>query len=303
MLETAALPLALMPRIPFGEKVAEAVDWVTEHWGVFFDSLNTHVNNLVDDLSAFLLDLPIVVVVVVLALLAFLVKGWKLGVVSAVGLLLIDSFNCWPSTMETLSLILVAAVIAILIAVPVGVLAAKSSIASAIIRPIMDFMQTLPAFVYLLPVLFLFGIGSTAAITATIVFAIPPGVRLTELGIRQVDPEMVEAGQSFGASPSKILFGVELPLALPSIMAGINQVIMLALSMVVIGGMVGAAGLGADVTAALQNLDIARGAEAGVSVVILAIYLDRVTAALGDLGRSPLGVFRTRRRAAKLAVS
>jgi glycine betaine/proline transport system permease protein len=195
--------------------------------------------------------------------------------------------------MQTLALIVVAGLIAVLLSVPLGILAAKSRIASLLIRPVLDFMQTLPAFVYLLPTLFLFGLGYATATLATIVFAMPPGVRLTELGIRQVDAETVEAGHAFGATPGRILRGVQIPLAMPTIMAGVNQVIMLALSMVVIGGMVGAEGLGGSVVQALSTLDIPLGAEAGVSVVILAIYLDRVTAGLG--GQTESGLARLRR--------
>jgi ABC-type proline/glycine betaine transport system permease subunit len=162
------------------------------------------------------------------------------------------------------------------------VLAAKSDVASAVIRPVLDFMQTTPAFVYLIPALLLFRVGVVPGIVATIVFAMAPGVRLTELGIRGVDQEVVEAGQAFGSSPWRILRQIQLPLAKPSIMAGVNQVIMLSLSMVVIAGMVGAGGLGGDIVASLNRIDVGLGAEAGVSVVILAIVLDRMTAALGS---------------------
>ncbi|WP_348857116.1 ABC transporter permease [Nocardioides cheoyonin] len=286
------IPLNLMPRINLGEWASDAVDWLTTHWGGFFDGVANVLNSIVGHITDGLLSAPIIVVVIVLAAIAFLSRGWKLAIVAAVGLLLIDSFDEWSAAMETLALIVVAAVIAIVLSIPIGLLAARSRIASAITRPVMDFMQTLPAFVYLLPVLFLFGLGQAAGVLATIVFALPPGVRLTELGIRQVDAEMVEAGQAFGATSGKILRGVQIPLAMPTIMAGVNQVIMLSLSMVVIGGMVGAPGLGSDVTAALTSLQIGQGAEAGVSVVILAIYLDRVTAGLSRTAESPVAKAR-----------
>jgi ABC-type proline/glycine betaine transport system permease subunit len=163
-----------------------------------------------------------------------------------------------------------------------GIVAARARSVSLVTKPVMDFMQTLPSFVYLLPALFLLGLGAAPAILATIVFAMPPGVRLTELGIRQVDQEMVEAGQAFGATPREVLRGIQIPLAMPTVMAGVNQVIMLALSMTVIAGLVGAGGLGGAVVQALQTLDVPLGAESGVSVVFLAIYLDRVTAAVGQ---------------------
>jgi len=185
-------------------------------------------------------------------------------------------------TMQTLAVVLVAAVIATLIGVPVGVWAAQRRIVGTIARPILDFMQTLPVFVYLIPAVFFFGVGVVPGVVATTVFAIPPAVRLTELGIRQVDRETVEAAEAFGSPPLQILREIQLPLALPSIMAGINQVIMLALSMVVVAGLVGAAGLGSLVVRAVTQLDVASGFEGGLAVVILAIYLDRLTAALAE---------------------
>jgi len=281
-------PLNLMPRIHLGNWVNSAVEWLTTHWSGFFNGIGNGLNSVVAHLTDALMSSPIFVVVIVLAVIALLARGIGTAIAAAVGLLLIDSFNEWSSAMQTLALIVVAAVIAIVLSIPIGIVAAKSRIGSMVVRPVLDFMQTLPAYVYLLPALFFFGLGSAAGVVATIIFAMPPGVRLTELGIRQVDSEMVEAGQAFGAPPGKVLFGIQIPLAMPTIMAGVNQVIMLALSMVVIGGMVGAPGLGQDVTSALTTLDIGKGAEAGVSVVFLAIYLDRVTAGLGRGEPSPL---------------
>ncbi|WP_437440529.1 ABC transporter permease [Nocardioides eburneus] len=277
-----------MPRIHLGNWVNSAVEWLTTHWSGFFNGIGNGLNSVVAHLTDALMSSPIFVVVIVLAVIALLARGIGTAIAAAIGLLLIDSFNEWSSAMQTLALIVVAAVIAIVLSIPIGIVAAKSRIGSMVVRPVLDFMQTLPAYVYLLPALFFFGLGSAAGVVATIIFAMPPGVRLTELGIRQVDSEMVEAGQAFGAPPGKVLFGIQIPLAMPTIMAGVNQVIMLALSMVVIGGMVGAPGLGQDVTSALTTLDIGKGAEAGVSVVFLAIYLDRVTAGLGRGEPSPL---------------
>jgi glycine betaine/proline transport system permease protein len=286
-------PLNLMPRIRLGNAVDHVVTWLQDHCSGFFDAISHAINDTVDWLASELLSLPIIAVVIVLTLIALVARGWQTAVLAAVGFLLIDSFNQWSNAMQTLALIVVAGLIAVLLSVPLGILAAKSRVASLLIRPVLDFMQTLPAFVYLLPTLFLFGLGYATATLATIVFAMPPGVRLTELGIRQVDAETVEAGHAFGATPGRILRGVQIPLAMPTIMAGVNQVIMLALSMVVIGGMVGAEGLGGSVVQALSTLDIPLGAEAGVSVVILAIYLDRVTAGLG--GQTESGLARLRR--------
>ena len=225
-------------------------------------------------------------VAVVLTLIALVVKGWLLAVGAALGFVLIFAMNQWDNAVQTIALVLVASAIATLLAIPTGILAARSSVASAIVRPVLDFLQTMPAFVYLIPAIMLFRTGVVPGIIASIVFAMAPGVRFTELGIRQVDREVVEAGHAFGATPGRILRQIQLPLAMPTIMAGINQIIMLSLSMVVIAAMVGAPGLGQDVVTGLTGLRVGLGVEAGLAVVILAIYLDRVTAALGD--RSPV---------------
>ena len=183
--------------------------------------------------------------------------------------------------METLVLVTLATLTALIFAIPLGIWAARNKYVSVLIRPVLDLMQTMPAFVYLIPSVLFFSIGVVPGMFATLIFAMPPGVRMTELGIKQVDKETVEAGRSFGATDWQILRGIQLPLAVPTIMAGVNQVIMLALSMAVIAGMVGADGLGKEVVKALATIDIAKGTEAGLSIVFLAIYLDRVTAALG----------------------
>ena len=186
----------------------------------------------------------------------------------------------WPQAMETLALLLVATLVSVVIAVPLGIAAAKSDRVSAFVRPVLDFMQTMPAFVYLVPAVVFFGLGVVPGVITTIIFALPPGVRLTELGIRQVDGETVEAGHAFGSSPGQILRGIELPLARATIMAGVNQVIMLGLSMAVIAGLIGAGGLGQVVVTSISRLDVGLGFEGGLAVVILAIYLDRLTAVL-----------------------
>lgn len=216
------------------------------------------------------------------AVLAWVVRSWKFAVLSLLGFVLIAAMGQWTNSMDTLSLVLVAGLLAVLLSIPIGVLAGVSPLVRRIVSPVLDFMQTMPAFVYLIPAVSLYGIGPTPGIVATVIFAMPPGVRLTSLGIQQVDPEVVEAGESFGSSPSRILTRIQLPLALPTIMAGINQVIMLSLSMVVIAGMVGAGGLGAEVYGALTGGQPALGFEAGLGVVILAMYLDRVTNALAS---------------------
>jgi glycine betaine/proline transport system permease protein len=218
--------------------------------------------------------------ILLLSLLALSVAGWRMGLFGLIALTLVASVGQWTNAMDTLGLVLVASAIAVVIAIPIGILAAYNDLVSKIVKPVLDLMQTLPAFVYLIPAIFFFSIGAVPGVVATIVFAMPPGVRLTELGIRQIDKELVEAGESFGASPTKVLTGIQLPLALPTIMAGVNQVIMLGLSMVVIAGMVGAGGLGSEVYQGITRNDGALGFEAGIAVVILAIFLDRLTAAV-----------------------
>ena len=223
----------------------------------------------------------VVLVIIALAQLAFLAGGWKLAAFTVIAFGFIDSMGFFGGTMRSLSLVLIAAVFAAIVGVPVGILAARNNLMSAIVRPVLDFMQTMPAFVYLLVAIILFRVGSPAGVIASFIFATPPAVRLTELGIRQVDPEVVEAARAFGAKDRELLLQVQLPLARPTIMAGINQVIMLSLSMVVIAGLAGAGGVAADVVAGVTRLQVGRGLAAGLAVVILAIYLDRVTAAFG----------------------
>jgi len=285
-------------RIPLGTWAEDIIEFITDTFGFLFDFVATVVSGAFDIVDAVLATPPFWAVIIVLAVLAFAARGWKFALGTVVGLGIIVGVDQWENAMDTLALVLVASVIAILIAVPLGIAAAKNRTTSNFLRPVLDFTQTMPAFVYLIPALILFGIGVVPGVVATIIFAVAPGVRLTELGIRGVDSEVVEAGQAFGASPWRILRQIQLPLALPSIMAGINQVIMLSLSMVVIAGMVGAGGLGQIVVGALNRIDVALGFEAGLSVVILAIFLDRLTASFGA-GTTPLGRLVARRSHAK----
>lgn len=281
-------------RLPLGNWVETGVDAVTKTFSPIFDVIKFVFGSLYEAVEFALITPPFWVVILVAALVALVIKGWKFALGSVVGLLAIVTMNQWENAMESLSLVLVASAVAVIISIPLGILAAQSNIASAVTRPVLDFMQTLPAFVYLVPALLFFGIGVVPGMVATIIFAMAPGVRLTELGIRGVDGEVVEAGQAFGSSPWRILFQIQLPLAAKTIMAGVNQVIMLSLSMVVIAGIVGAGGLGGDVLQALSRIDVGLGAEAGLSVVIIAIFLDRLTAALGGSARSPFRFRRTR---------
>jgi len=288
-----------IPNPHIGDVVSDAIDWVTDHLGGLLDGISAVLTFLIDMVTDALLYPPPLVTVALFTLLALLVRSWKFALVALVGLLLVVSMELWEPAMETLGLVLVAAFVALVIAIPVGILAARNDTVSAVVRPVLDFMQTMPAFVYLVPVVLFFGIGVVAGVCATIIFALPPGVRLTELGIRQVDRETVEAGEAFGGTSGQILRGIQLPLGLPTIMAGVNQVIMLSLSMAVVAGLVGAGGLGQEVVKSISQINVALGFEAGLAVVILAIYLDRLTGAIGQpTGRSLVEVVRSRRAVA-----
>ncbi len=271
-----------LPRVPVGEWVDTAFDWLKDNFDPVFDAVATGTETAVEGVTDALLFLPPLLFAAILALLAVFVRSVVFAIGSLVGLLLIQSMELWEPAMQTLALVLVATLIAIVVAIPVGIAAAKSSRVSGLVRPVLDLMQTMPAFVYLIPAVTFFSIGLVPGVITTIIFALPPGVRLTELGIRQVDRETVEAGHAFGSSPWQILRGIELPLARPTIMAGVNQVIMLALSMAVIAGFIGAPGLGQIVVTSISRLNIGLGFEAGLSVVILAIFLDRLTASFGE---------------------
>lgn len=226
---------------------------------------------------------PAVILIVLLSALAYMAGGIGPTVFSIVGFLLIVSMGYWVATMETLALVMAATFFALLVGIPAGIWSARSAIANQAIRPVLDFMQTMPAFVYLIPAVLFFGLGRVPGAIATLIFAMPPAVRLTALGIRQVPKEVVEAAQAFGATPRQLLFKAQLPIAMPTILAGLNQTIMLALSMVVIGGMIGAGGLGAQVLIGITQMKIDVGFESGVAVVILAIFLDRITQRLGGM--------------------
>ncbi|ROQ02944.1 glycine betaine/proline transport system substrate-binding protein [Rathayibacter sp. PhB93] len=286
-------------RLPLGAAAETVVDVLTQTFQPVFDLLRTVFGAAYTGVDFVLATPPFWVVIALIAVLAYAARGWVFGLGSAVGLLLIASVDQWDNAMDSLALVLVASAVAIALSVPLGILAARNRTASTILRPVLDFMQTMPAFVYLIPALILFRVGVVPGIVATIVFAMAPGVRLTELGVRGVDSELVEAGESFGSSKWRILRQIQLPLALPSILAGLNQVIMLSLSMVVIAGMVGAGGLGGDVVASIGRIDVALGFEAGIAVVILAIILDRMTSALG--APSPARVARASSRKAVVA--
>ncbi|MGP6178258.1 ABC transporter permease [Microbacterium sp. A196] len=268
-------------RVPIGEWASTAVDWVKDNLEGLLDFISFVVKFLVNGLTDILVGTPFPLLIAIFALIAWFVRSWQMAVGTVVAFVLIVGMNLWEPAMQTLSLVIVSAIVAVLIAIPLGIWSARNATVRAILKPVLDFMQTMPAFVYLIPAIVFFSIGVVPGLVATVIFSLPPGVRLTELGIRGVDSETVEAGHAFGATPGQILRGIQLPLAMPTIMAGINQVIMLALSMAVIAGMAGADGLGKMVVEAISTVNIAKGVEAGLGVVLVAVFLDRVTAALG----------------------
>lgn len=289
MRRTASSILAqqVIPTVPVGDWIEAVIGWLQANLAPLW----TFIEFVLDGLNDWLLDVlsaPYPLAMVLGAgLLAWLVRSWRFAIFALLGFALVEAMGQWSATMETLALVLIAAVMAALVAVPLGILAARNDTVSATVRPLLDFMQTLHPFVYLIPVIAIFSIGTVPGIVATVIFALPPGVRFTELGIRQVDPEVVEAGEAFGASPWQILGRIQLPLALPTVMAGLNQVIMLSLSMVVLAGFVGAGGLGATIVFALGRVDVGLGFEAGIAIVVLAIFLDRLTGAIGRPRQSP----------------
>ncbi|MEV5844508.1 ABC transporter permease/substrate binding protein [Streptomyces sp. NPDC051985] len=284
-----------MPRLRLGDWVDSGVNWLVAHMSWLFDAIRTVVEGMYDGIDGVLTAPAPLLLAGILAILAWWLRGAGAGVLAFAGFALVDSLDLWDRAMSTLALVLVATVIALVVSVPLGIWAARSKAVSATVRPVLDLLQTMPSMVLLIPAILFFGLGTAAGVIATLIFALAPGVRMTELGIRQVDAELVEAAEAFGTTPRDTLLRVQLPLALPTIMAGVNQVIMLGLSMVVIAGMVGTGGLGGAVNEAIGQLDIGFGFEAGVGIVVLAIYLDRMTSALGTQ-LSPLG----RRAAAKV---
>ena len=263
-------------KIPLGKWAKAAVDWLIDHGGFFFDWLSTVLRAIIDALLwCMQAPHPLIVVVVLVALGWWLKRNLAFPVLVAVSLLLIINQGYWEETTETLSLVIAASIVCMVFGVPLGVAAAHRPRFSAFIRPVLDLMQTIPTFVYLIPALILFGLGMVPGLIATVIFAIPAPIRLTELGVKSTPKQLTEAGLAFGATPRQLLWKVELPWALPNIMAGLTQTIMLSLSMVVIAALVGAPGLGVPVLRALNTVNIAKGFEAGAMIVIVAILLDR----------------------------
>lgn len=268
-------------RVPLRDWIESAVRFMQHQYSAFFDGFSDGVEVVIGALLALLQGVPPLVLVLIIALLATYLAGWRIGLFAAMGLLLVDNIGLWQPFLQTLALVITAQLLIVLVGLPLGILAASSDGAERIMRPVLDFMQTMPAFVYLIPAVMFFGIGLVPGVVATFVFAIPPLVRLVNLGIRQVPKDLIEAADAFGSTRWQKLVKVQMPVALPTVMAGVNQSIMLNLSMVVIAGMIGARGLGAEVLRGIQRINVGQGFEAGLAVVILAIVLDRVTASFG----------------------
>jgi glycine betaine/proline transport system permease protein len=267
--------------IPLDDWITSFIDWLVEGYRWFFQIIKWPVEFTLSSLENLLLVIPPLLIILVIAVIAWRVSGIKLAVFSGVTMLLIGLLGLWEDTMITLAMVFCSVIFCTIAGVPLGILAGRSDRFEAILRPCLDAMQTTPAFVYLVPIVMLFSVGNVAGVLATIVFALPPIIRLTSLGIRQVHPELVEAALAFGATNWQVLRRVQIPLALPTIMAGLNQTIMMALSMVVIAALIGAGGLGAPVILGLNTLDIGLATVGGLGIVLMAIILDRITQSMG----------------------
>ena len=276
-------------KIPIGDWVERGVDWVQDNLTGMLDGISDGLTFVINGFEDGLQAIPPLGLAAIIVALALWRVGWRFAVFAAFAMMLLFGMQIWSETISTLALVIGSSVLALAIGIPIGIAMARNDTVEMIVRPVLDLMQTMPPFVYLIPAAIFFGLGKVPGAIATLVFAMPPAVRLTNLGIRQVSAENVEAGQAFGCTKRQLLFKVQLPLAMPSIMAGVNQTIMLALSMVVIASMIGAGGLGNTVLTGIQRLDVGLGFEGGLGVVLLAILLDRITQSFGRPARRPAG--------------
>jgi len=269
-------------KIPVDVWITALVDFLMDNAQKLFDLISLVLDSLTYAIEEILLFLPAWLLVILIAAFAAWRGSWRFAIFSGASLLLIIGMDLWMETVETLALVIAATLVSLAMGLPLGILAARHDTVERMMRPVLDLMQTMPAFVYLIPAVMFFGLGKVPGVVATIVFSMPPAVRLTNLGVRQVPRDLIEAGLAFGCTPWQLLMKVQLPAARPSIMAGVNQTIMLALSMVVIASMIGAGGLGDTVLRGIQRLDVGLGFEGGIAVVILAIILDRLTQSFGQ---------------------
>ncbi|MRD35633.1 ABC transporter permease subunit [Bacillus thuringiensis] len=267
-----------IPRIPLGEWVDSFVASLYEHFEGLFRGFSYIIGGFVDLLTNFLTIIPAILMIILLCFLIwYTTRKVSLVIFTLIGLLFILNINYWAQTMQTLALVLTSVIISIIVGIPIGILASQNERFSKFLKPTLDFMQTMPAFVYLIPAITFFGVGVVPGIIASVIFAMPPTIRFTDLGIRQVPEDLIEAANAFGSTASQKLFKVQLPLATGTIMAGVNQSIMLSLSMVVTASLVGAPGLGVDVYRSVTQVNIGMGFEAGLAIVVIAIILDRIT--------------------------
>lgn len=269
-----------LPELPLDIWTDQAVAWIGTTFGGLLDWIGRLVQGLINGVSDLLLLLPWPLMIALLVAAAWRLAGRGMGLFSALALLVVVSLRLWNEAMATLALVLTSSLLAVGLGVPLGILAARHAVVDRVSRPLLDMMQTMPSFVYLIPTLMFFGIGPAPAALATVIFSMAPAVRLTNLGIRQVPDDVVEAALAFGATPQQLLVKVQIPMALPSIMAGVNQTLMLSLSMAVIAAMIGAGGLGAVVFRSITRVEVGPGFEAGLAIVVLAIILDRISQGL-----------------------
>lgn len=271
--------------IPLESWVETFVAWLVQNFRPFFSAIKAPVDGTLKAIEALLQNTSPFIMILIMALLAWQLSGKRLGLATALSLVFVGAIGAWQEAMTTLSLVITSVLFCMLIGIPTGIWMAKSEFSQQLVRPILDAMQTTPAFVYLVPIVMLFGIGNVPGVVVTIIFAVPPVIRLTNLGIRQVPADLIEAAQSFGANGKQMLLKVQLPLAMPTIMAGVNQTLMLSLSMVVIASMISVGGLGLMVLRGIGRLDIGLATVGGIGIVILAIILDRMTQSLGQSSR------------------
>lgn len=271
--------------IPLQDWVETGIDWLVGNFRPFFTAIKTPVDTTLTSVELLLQSVNPLVMILLMSLLAWQMSGKRLAVATGLGMFFIGIIGAWQESMTTLSLVLTSVLFCMVIGIPTGIWMARSEKAQKLLRPTLDAMQTTPAFVYLVPIVMLFGIGNVPGVVVTIIFAVPPVIRLTNLGIRQVPEDLIEASKSFGASNKQLLFKVQLPLAMPTIMAGVNQTLMLSLSMVVIASMISVGGLGLMVLRGIGRLDIGLATVGGIGIVILAIILDRMTQSLGQSAR------------------
>jgi glycine betaine/proline transport system permease protein len=263
--------------IPLDKWVDAIVEWITIAGDSLFDTIGAILLAPMVQLEKLLLAIPWFVIILLVAFLAWRATGWKLAVGVVLGLFFIGTLGLWVAAMKTLAIVLFATLLAILLGVPIGIAMAQSNRVKRILQPVLDMMQTMPSFVYLIPALMLFGLGKVPALISVLIYAIPPAIRLTDLGIRQVPEDVIEAAKAFGSSSRQLLFKVQIPLATPTIMTGVNQTIMMSLAMVVVASMIGAGGLGSEVLNGIARLEVGRGFNGGISIVIMAIIMDRLT--------------------------